>query len=190
MKFLLTLVLLVCNIALAKDFDTTPQSIETLSTPEGYKLESFDKRYTFAIPRAYIVKRGEIENEFLMIISKGKIISSIIELEASDKSFFNAEDFGLKGNRGKVLATLYGKSITTNKAINKFREEMSKVSTNVQVFKRDNFIFYKQTKADEDEGEFVDLIITNLINDDIIIAGLVKGNEEFFMNFIKTFKSN
>ncbi|MEE9336653.1 MAG: hypothetical protein V3U87_01110 [Methylococcaceae bacterium] len=157
MKFLLALVLF-CNIAIAKNFDTTPQPIESINTPKRYKLESFDKRYTFAIPRAYTVKRGDIEDEFLMIISKGKIISSIIELEASNKSFFNAEDFGLKGNRGQVLATLYGKNITTNKAINKFREEMSEISTNVQVFKRDNFIFYKQTRVEEGE---IDLIISN-----------------------------
>ena len=186
MKFFLTLVL-VCNIALAKDFDTTPQPIETLNTPDSYKLESFDKRYIFAIPKVYTVKRGEIEDEFLMIISKGKILSSIIELSASNKSLFNAKDFGLKGNRGKVLAALYGKNITTNKEINKFREEISKVSTNVQVFKRDNFVFYKKTIVEDGE---IDLIISNLINDDIISAGFVKGNEEFFMYFIKTFKSN
>ena len=186
MKFLLTLVL-VCNIAIAKGFDTTTQPIETLSTPDGYKLESFDKRYTFAIPKAYTVKRADIENEFLMIISKGKIISSIMELSASDKSLFNADTYGLKGNRGQVLAALYDKNITTNKEINKFREEISKVSANVQVFKRDNFVFYKKTIIEDGE---IDLIISNLINDHIISAGFVKDNEEFFMNFIKTFKSN
>jgi hypothetical protein len=186
MKFLLTLVF-VCNIALAKDFDTTPQPIETLNTPDGYKLESYDKRYTFAIPKAYTVKRADTEIEFLMIISKGKIISSVLEEPTSRKHLFNAKDFGLKGNRGQVLAALYDKKITTNKEINKFREEISKISTNVQVFKRDNFIFYKQTRVEKGE---IDLIISNLINDDLIHVLSDKGNEAFFMTFIKTFKSN
>ncbi|MCF6202463.1 MAG: hypothetical protein L3J59_02170 [Methylococcaceae bacterium] len=186
MKFLLTLVL-VCNIALAKDFNTTPQPIETINTPDGYKLESFDKRYTFAIPKAYTVKRADTEVEFLMISSKGKMISSISEWPASNKLLFNADDFGLKGNRGQVLIALYDQNITTNKEINKFREEIFKISTNVQVFKRGDFIFYQQTRVDKGQ---IELTISNLNNDDIIGVWFLKGNEEFFMNFIKTFKSN
>jgi hypothetical protein len=186
MKFLLTLVL-ACNIAVAKDFDITPHPIATINTPEGYKLESFDKKYTFAIPKEYTVKRADIEDEFLMIISKGTVISTVLEAPASNKSLFNADDFGLKGNRGQVLIALYDQNITTNKEINKFREERFKFATKVQVFKRDNFIFYKQTRIEEGD---IDLTISNLINDDIISAGFDKGNEAFFMTFIKTFKSN
>lgn len=110
-----------------------------------------------------------------------------MDVPASNNSLFNADDFGLKGNRGQVLIALYDKKITTNKEINKFREEIFKFSTNVQVFKRDNFIFYKQTSIEEDD---INLTISNLINDDLISAGFDKGSEEFFMNFIKTFKSN
>ncbi|MEE9337088.1 MAG: hypothetical protein V3U87_03340 [Methylococcaceae bacterium] len=186
MKLLLTLVLF-CNIALAKDFDITPQPVETINTPDGYKLESFDKRYTFSIPKAYTIKRADTEIEFLMIISKGKIISSISEWPASNKYLFNADDYGLKGNRGQVLAAIYDQNFTTNKVVNETRAEIFKISTNVQVFKRDNFIFYKKTRIKEGE---IELIISNLINDDMVTAGFDQGNDEFFMNFIKTFKSN
>lgn len=66
MKFLLIL-LLVCNTAFAKEFNTTPQDIETINTPRAYKTVVYDKRYSFSVPAELDVKRApEAEINFYL----------------------------------------------------------------------------------------------------------------------------
>jgi hypothetical protein len=183
MKFLLTL-LLVCNIAVA--FDTTPQSVEIINTPESYKVVTYDKRYTFAIPNEYDVIKPDAEIEYIMILSKGKIVATITEWPASNNHLFNPAEYSLKDyTRAKLLSAIYDKNFTTNNAVNETRAEIFKDSSKIQVFKRDEFVFYKQTRLDN--GQIV-VTISSLKNDDILTIIFLKNDEEFLMNFIKLFK--
>ncbi len=185
---MLVMLLTFSNIAVANYIDTTPQFIETINTPNAYKTVTYNKRYTFAVPKEYDVKRGDPGTGFLAIITNtNKVILSILEIPSTNKVLYNPVEFGLRDyNRGQLLSAIYDKNFTSNKVVNETRKEIFKLSSNIQVFKRDEFVFYKETRLDEGR---IELTISNLNSDDVITVGFYKGNEEFLMNFIKSLKA-
>ncbi len=177
MKVILTL-LLICNIAVAKDSDTTPKIIETIDTPTGYKVVIYDKRYSFVVPEKYDVKRTDTGYLFIVTL-ENKGLVGVYETPTFNKP----EDYGLNITRRKLVSAFYDPTYIGNKDVIATRKEIFKSSSNITVYKRDGFIFFRRFTNEE---PFI--TISSPINDDIINAGFSTNNEEFIMNFIKSFR--
>jgi len=177
MKFILTL-LLICNIAVAKDFDTTPKIIEAIDTPKDYKTVIYDKRYSFAIPEKYDVKRADTGYLFI-VTPENKGLVGVYETPTFNKP----EDYGLNITRRELISAFYDPTYIDNKDVIATRKEIFKSSTNITVYKRDGFIFFRRFTNEE---PFI--TISSPVNDDIIKVGFSTDNEELIMNFIKSFR--
>ncbi len=177
MKFILTL-LLICNIAVAKDFDTTPKIIESIGTPKGYKTVIYDKRYSFAVPEKYDVKRTDTGYLFI-VTPANKSLVGVYETPTFNKP----EDYGLNITRRELVSAFYDPTYIGNKDVVATRKEIFKSSSNITVYKRDGVIFFRRFTNEE---PFI--TISSPVNDDIINVGVSTDNEELIMNFIKSFR--
>lgn len=183
MKFLLIL-LLMCNAAIAKDFDTTPQDIESIGIPKGYKTVIYDKRYSFAVPEKYDIKRTPAETEYMFVLSpKNKVLFGVYETP----TMYLPKDFGLNITRKQLVSAFYDKTYASNKDINKVQKEIFKIATNIEVYKRNGFIFFREDRNQDPEIKTI-IAIASPLNDDILTSTFSTDNEDLIMNFIKSFR--
>ncbi len=184
----LIILLTICNVAIAKNFDTSHQSIERIDTPNGYKTVVYDKRYSVAVPVEYKVKRIEIEPELLIAVSNNKAVFSIREIAASNNFLFNPKDYGLDNfSRKELIAAIYDKNHTSNREINLTRNEIFKISTDVKVYKVDDFIFYREDRNADPKIRTL-IVITNRVNNNVLNITFSVGDENLILNVIKSFK--
>lgn len=181
MKFLLIL-LLVCNTAFAKEFNTTPQDIETINTPRAYKTVVYDKRYSFSVPAELDVKRApEAEIKLLFIVSpENKAVLGVNETPTFNKP----EDYGLDITRRELVSAFYDNNQISDKDVIATRNEIFKSSLNISVYKRAGFIFFRR-----DTNQQTLITISSPVRDDIIVTSFFTKDEELLMNFIKSFKA-
>ena len=177
MKFLLIL-LLICNTASAKDFDTTPQVIKSIDTPKSYKTVAYDERYTFAVPVEFGVKRVGARHMFILS-PMNKTVFGVLELP----TLLQPEDYGLDITKRELLSAFYDKNYVSNKDINTTRKEIFKSSSNIIVYKRDGFMFFREDRYLDNQTT-----ITTSINDDVLTSTFPTDKEEIIMNFIKSIK--
>jgi hypothetical protein len=182
MKLLLILSLLISNITLAKDFDTTTQPIETIETPHDYKEVIYDNRYIFSVPQKYDVKRSD--NEFIFVLAGKKVLFGVNETP----TVYIPNDYGLKNyTRRQLLSAFYDKKHVSNKDVIGTREMFFELATYIAVYKRDGFIFFRQDRNQNPDIQ-TSLTISSPVNDDVINAVFSTSDEELIMNFIKSFR--
>ncbi len=104
MKLILIVLLLISNITLSKESNTTLQSIESIESidvPEGYKTVTYDNRYSFVVPQGYEIERDNFSTELLMVLSNGKAVFTLGQVQYN--TIYNPENYGLKDYRKRQL---------------------------------------------------------------------------------------
>ncbi len=127
MKLILIVLLLISNITLSKEFDTTPQAIESIGIPKGYMSATYDNRYSFSVPQEYEIDRDKFGIEFLVALLNGKAVFTLSQFQ--DNTIFRPESYGLKDySTRQLLSALYDNNHTSNKLVNESRKNLFDIS--------------------------------------------------------------
>jgi len=189
MKSLLIFLLLFNHCAIAKEFDTTPQAIKTIDIPKGYKSVSYNKKYKLAIPEDFKLKQHDFGIQFLVITSPdGKAAIILNEIPATNKMLLNSEEYGLKAySRRQLLTAIFDTKYVSNNEVNETRKIIFGNSSNVEVYTRDGFMFFRENRMDHPKTE-ASVRVSSPINDDVFTMDFLVGDEDLIMNVIKSLK--
>ncbi len=184
MKIIL-LFLILCNVAFSEQFKTEPQAIETIDTPDGHRVASLTNRYTFAIPEDFKTEHADFTSMDFMIVNSTtkKGIFSISDVPP-DKAGFNPKTYGLDYTRREFISAIYDNNHNSNKDIVDTRKQIFDDSNNVTVYKRDDFLFFREDRKDGN----ININIASPVNDDILMAIFYAKDESLILNFIKSLK--
>ncbi len=184
MKLIVIIILLISNITISKEFNTTPQSIESIGIPEDYKTVTYDNRYSFSVPEEYEIERDNFSTEFLMFLSNGKVVFTFREIQHE----YNPENYELKNyTKRQLLSALYDNNHVSNKLVNESRKLLFGLSNNVAVYQRDGILFFRDDAADKSKFT-TSFVISSPVNDKVFsMMFFVEFDEKIKMNFIKSF---
>ncbi len=196
MKLILIVLLLISNITLSKEFDTTPQVIESIGIPKGYMSATYDNRYGFSVPQEYEIDRDYFSTEFLVALLNGKAVFILSQIP--DNTIYRPESYGLKDySTRQFLSALYDNNHTSNKLVNESRKNNFDVSDNIAVYKRDGFLFFREELTEDVHMTDVpetslpaiktSFVISSPVNDEVFSLDFLIDDEDVIMNFLKSF---
>lgn len=187
MKLILIILLLISNITISKEFNTTPQPIESIGIPKGYKTVTYDNRYSFSVPQEYEIKRDYFSTEFLVTLLNGKAVFTLGQIP--DNTIYKPEDYGLKDySTRQLLSAIYDNNHVSNKLVNESRKNLFEISNNIAVYQRDGILFFREDITDEPMFKTT-FVISSPVNDEVFSINFFVDNEDIKMNFIKSFKA-
>ena len=196
MKLILIVLLLISNITLSKEFDTTPQVIESIGIPKGYMSATYDNRYGFSVPQEYEIDRDKFGIEFLVALLNGKAVFTLGQIKHN--TIYKPEAYGLKDySTRQLLSALYDNNHTSNKLVNESRKHLFDTVDNIAVYKRDGLLFFREDGTHLPETDLpksnippikTTFVISSPVNDEVFTLNFLVEDEDVKMNFIKSFK--
>ena len=184
---LVTLIFFSTNV-LSAEFNTTPQAIETVNIPKGYKKVSFNKKYTVAIPKSWNIELLDFDDQLYAVRDeKGNATIMLDEIHATNKVFFNPERYGLNHyTRRQLITALFDQTHLSNIEVNESRKLIFKRLKNASVYNRAGFLFFREDMKVDDKIKST-ITVSSPKNDEILSISFFIKDQELIMNFIQSF---